>query len=442
MAKMTYKKGFTIVELLIVIAIIGILSIIIIVAYNGVTRNASISLLEAELSKASRQLDVDRVANGGIYPDTMEEADGGKGVNFADQAELMYTPYNDQDPANYCLTASIGDIIYHISRETPPKEGYCEDHAPIGITEPPQIATMSDSTSQITVSWEAVEEAETYALEWSTSEDFSGVSSEDEISGLQHVVGGLSQDTTYYFRAYAVNSAGTSQPSEVVSETTQLAAPAGAPTISTPVVNSASQITVSWSTIAGTTNYRLQRSTSSSFSSPTNLDGTTTSRAVTGLSAGVRYYFRVYAINGSGTSAASNSVNAITNINAPDSPTVAVSIPGSARAASSGPWAKTPQGEPTSGTWYYAQAALSSSTCASGTTREFRARIQYNSPTTWGAWTGWTTSTSFYAIGPLSGYGIRFQVQSHCKTSLKTSSSSSSSYGCRWRSGSTTCSGF
>ncbi len=435
------STGFTIIELLIVVVVVGILSALVIVGYTGIVNRARVATVTADLRQTSSQLNNLRQVSGtGTYPDPLGEND----ISTSTDAEVFYTAYNDQDPTDFCFTEVLGDVVMHVTRDGVILDGYCEDHVPEGLPDAPAIATMSDSQSQITVTWEAVEVATSYRLEYATSSDFTGLTDIEAITGTSQAVTGLSAGTTYYFRLYAINGVGDSLPSETVEETTQSAAPAGAPTISA-TVNSPSQITVNWTTVAGAATYKLERSTSSSFTSPTMVTGLTgNSTAVSGLSAGIRYYFRAYAVNGSNVdSAASNVINATTTINAPDSPTVAASIPGSARSASSGPWAKSYDNLPTSGNWYYAVAAISSSTCASGTTREQRARIQYNSPTTWGAWTSWTTSTSFYAVGPSAGYGIRFQVQTHCKTSYYTSASSSYGYGCRWRStNSTSCSGF
>lgn len=440
--KTTKKTGFTIVELVLVITIIGIISGIIVVAYNGVKHQAAVALLQADLKSADRQLGLFRVDHSGKYPDDIDSMNNGRGLEFTDQAELTYSPHNDLSPADYCLSAVIDGTPMHVSRYVSPTEGYCDGHGPVQVVDAPTLLTASDSTTAITVSWDLIDGAETYKLEWALSDNFSGASSVDGITESSYEVTGLNEGTTYYFRAYAVNEAGSSDASAVVSEMTQQAAPEGAPSI-TATVNSPSQITVSWAAVDGATSYRLDYSEASNFSPATTIEGVSgTNQAVTGLSAGKRYYFRVYAVNGAGLSAASNTVNGITTISAPDSPSVSATIPGATRSASSGPWAKDYHGNPTSGTWYYAKGSVSSSTCASGTTRQQRARVQYNSPTTWGAWTGWTTSTSFYSIQPNSPYGIRFQVQTRCYTSLYTSAGSGYGYGCRWRSGSTSCSGF
>lgn len=61
------KPGFTIVELLVVIVVIGILATITIVAYTGITNRAIASSLQSDLANASNQLRLYNVDNG-AYP--------------------------------------------------------------------------------------------------------------------------------------------------------------------------------------------------------------------------------------------------------------------------------------------------------------------------------------------------------------------------------------
>lgn len=54
-------SGFTIVELLIVIVVIGILAAITLVAYNGVQDRAATASLQSDLKQASSQLELDKI---------------------------------------------------------------------------------------------------------------------------------------------------------------------------------------------------------------------------------------------------------------------------------------------------------------------------------------------------------------------------------------------
>ena len=100
---------------------------------------------------------------------------------------------------------------------------------------------------------------------------------------------------------------------------------------SPPVANPATYVasnsfTAHWSSVTGTTGYRLDVSPNSSFNSYVgvyqNLNvGNVTSRNVTGLNASTTYYYRVRAYNGAGISSDSNVVN-VTTLSATGPPVV------------------------------------------------------------------------------------------------------------------------
>lgn len=71
------SKGFTIVELLIVIVVIGILAAIVIVAYNGVQDRARVSSVKSDLANARKSLMVYNVDNG-TYPASTAELTSAK----------------------------------------------------------------------------------------------------------------------------------------------------------------------------------------------------------------------------------------------------------------------------------------------------------------------------------------------------------------------------
>jgi len=104
-----FKKysGFTIVELLIVIVVIGILAAITIVAFNGVSGRAQIATLKSDLKNGSTQLGIYNTENGS-YPSTASD------LKKSATTTLQYTASNN----GYCLAASLTSkpsVVYHIS---------------------------------------------------------------------------------------------------------------------------------------------------------------------------------------------------------------------------------------------------------------------------------------------------------------------------------------
>ena len=108
---------------------------------------------------------------------------------------------------------------------------------------------------------------------------------------------GLTPSTTYYYRAYAKYGSITSNYTAVVSATTQSGTPPPAkPDNFTPSVVSSSQIDLSWSSVAGATGYKAQRSTDQT--SWTDVyTGSGTNCSATGLTANTFYHFQLAAYN-------------------------------------------------------------------------------------------------------------------------------------------------
>ena len=106
------QSGFTVVELLVVIIVIGILTIISAVAYNGVSQKANGSTLKSDLSNASSRLGLDNATNG-YYPISEAAANDGKGLPKSAGTTYSYTLIGN----NYCLGATsstAGSSAYHI----------------------------------------------------------------------------------------------------------------------------------------------------------------------------------------------------------------------------------------------------------------------------------------------------------------------------------------
>lgn len=115
-------------------------------------------------------------------------------------------------------------------------------------------------------------------------------------------------ETTYNYRIKAVNSAGESGYSSVVSVTTPALPKPDAPTGLTARVLSASSVRISWRDVAIETGYRLERRTDNpnSWTPLTTLSADVTTYTETGLTTNLQYSYRVVAFNTKGDSLPSN----------------------------------------------------------------------------------------------------------------------------------------
>jgi hypothetical protein len=94
-------------------------------------------------------------------------------------------------------------------------------YAPVVVipTPPASLNITGVTTSGFTVNWSIVQIATSYKLDVSTSSDFSsfvGSYGNLTVSGVSHVITGLLDNTLYYVRLRAVNSAGTSSDSSTI----------------------------------------------------------------------------------------------------------------------------------------------------------------------------------------------------------------------------------
>src|SRR5680860_1837865 len=116
--------GFTIVELLVTVVVIGIIAALTIVAYNDVQKDAATVVLKTDLENASAQLTSDNIKNGS-YPASVELANYGKGLSQSEGTVFGYYP----TASSYCLSATStrsGNSTFRISStEGSIKSGEC-----------------------------------------------------------------------------------------------------------------------------------------------------------------------------------------------------------------------------------------------------------------------------------------------------------------------------
>jgi general secretion pathway protein G len=107
MTRRTRKSGFTLVEILIVVVILGILAAIVIPQFTNASESAKASSLVSQLQTIRSQLELYQIQHNGDYPDLVTswdqftlytDVDGN--TNAAKTTVFKYGPYMQQEPVN------------------------------------------------------------------------------------------------------------------------------------------------------------------------------------------------------------------------------------------------------------------------------------------------------------------------------------------------------
>jgi len=108
------QKGFTLVELMVVVVIIGILTAIAVPVYNNVTAKAELGAIQANL----------RTIDGAIMMMTSTEAD--EDVDTVDEAIALLPSYLQAvptSPGTYTIIGTDGDVTTYRAQVTTTGEG-------------------------------------------------------------------------------------------------------------------------------------------------------------------------------------------------------------------------------------------------------------------------------------------------------------------------------
>jgi predicted nucleotidyltransferase len=199
---------------------------------------------------------------------------------------------------------------------------------PVPPAAPASIAAESITSAGFILKWGASMTATAYYLDISTENAFAtfitGFNDFNNGSDTSKTVTGLSPGVQYYFRVRAGNSGGTGDNSTIAFASTLPDIPPA------PVASAASNITQTgfkacWSSSSNATGYEIDVATDATFTSlVTGYNDFSASNVTTcdisGLTAKTQYYYRIRALNVSGTSGNSNSINVTTLPNPPAAP--------------------------------------------------------------------------------------------------------------------------
>ena len=126
---MKKSNGFTIVEILVVIVVIGVLAAITIISYTGITRKVTITSMQSDLTDAAQQIKLFQLYNlAGNYPTannctntaSTEICLKTNGSNYYAAGSYIYN--NSSSPKTYQLDITNGNLKYRITNDSTPVE--------------------------------------------------------------------------------------------------------------------------------------------------------------------------------------------------------------------------------------------------------------------------------------------------------------------------------
>ena len=284
---MNRKHGFTIIELLVTIVILGVLVSISIFGYNKIQASSRDSQRSARIGAITEALEK-YYAKNGEYPSCAAMTQDGTTVTtnvlVGLAKDALLVPYPGSATNSIICTsltgassdayAYIGDGSATCSTGTSCLQytlQYKEEESgaikSITSRHQAQLATSGTATvtatpagdTQINVSWTNVSGAVSYQLQRATDSGFTANLTTTPLTTNTSNATGLTPGTTYYFRVAAVSSTSTGDWSPVASANTSISPPAATPGISAAMNGTNAEATATAVTCgSGTVQYQFR----------------------------------------------------------------------------------------------------------------------------------------------------------------------------------------
>ena len=218
--------GFTIVELLVVIVVIGVLASISLIAYTGISNKAKEASVISDLDNTNKQFKLFQVENSG-YPSTIDCAQPNSTTNkciklSGDNTLGAYNVDNTATPQTFCLTIKNGsNITKNITHDGVITDGACTYAFPVTIA----ANSPAPTADTIYLSWPTITGTiDSYTLERATDSGFTAnltTLTPPAPSATTYTSSGLTSATTYYYRLKVTMSGDTSNWSNVATNSTK-----------------------------------------------------------------------------------------------------------------------------------------------------------------------------------------------------------------------------
>lgn len=128
--KLWLNSGFTIVELLVVIVVIGILTSIVLVSFSGINQRAIVASIQSDLKNSAIQMKMYQVSNSDSFPNSIDcsASPAANSICLKSSGSNTYSDFqitNNGGASKFCITLSNGQYNYYITDSAPPQPGTC-----------------------------------------------------------------------------------------------------------------------------------------------------------------------------------------------------------------------------------------------------------------------------------------------------------------------------